>query len=49
MNISLKLNTPCELINVTPYNPLISKCQIKVCYVGEKPNRNKSIITKDAF
>jgi hypothetical protein len=26
MNISLKLNTPCELINVTPYNPLISKC-----------------------
>ena len=22
----LKLNTPCELINVTPYNPLISKC-----------------------
>lgn len=47
MNISLKLNTPCELINVTPYNPLISKCQIKVCYVGEKPNRNQSIITKE--
>lgn len=47
MNISLKLNTPCELINVTPYNPLISKCQIKVCYVGEKPNRNRSIITKE--
>lgn len=47
MNISLKLNTPCELINITPYNPLISKCQIKVCYVGEKPNRNQSIITKE--
>lgn len=47
MNISLKLNTPCELINVIPYNPLISKCQIKVCYVGEKPNRNRSIITKE--
>lgn len=38
---------PCELINVTPVNPLISKCQIKVCYVGEQPNRNKSIITKE--
>ena len=47
MNVSLKLNTPCELINITPYNPLISKCQIKVCYVGEKPNRNQSIITKE--
>ena len=47
MNTSIKLNTPCELINVVPLNPLISKCQIKVCYVGDKPNRNGSIITKD--
>ena len=44
---SIKLNTPCELINVTPLNPLISKCQIKVCWVGDTPNRNKSIITKE--
>lgn len=44
---SVKLNTPCEFINVVPVNPLISKCQIKVCYVGDDPNRNKSIITKD--
>ena len=44
---SIKLNTPCELINLTPVNPLISKCQIKVCYVGDTPNRNKSIITKE--
>ncbi len=44
---SVKLNTPCEFINITPMNPLISKCQIKVCYVGNEPNRNKSIITKD--
>ena len=41
------LDTPCEFINITPVNPLISKCQIKVCYVGDQPNRNKSIITKD--
>ena len=44
---SVLLNTPCEFINITPFNPLISKCQIKVCYVGEQPNRNKSIITKE--
>lgn len=44
---SIKLDTPCEFINVTPVNPLISKCQIKVCYVGKDPNRNRSIITKE--
>lgn len=47
MNLSIKLDSPCELINVVPFNPLISKCQIKVCYVGDEPNRNRSIITKD--
>ena len=44
---SIKLETPCEFINITPINPLISKCQIKVCYVGDTPNRNVSIITKE--
>ena len=44
---SVKLNSPCEFLNITPINPLISKCQIKVCYVGDKPNRNRSIITKE--
>ena len=47
MHTSVKLETPCEFINITPINPLISKCQIKVCYVGEDPNRNGSIITKE--
>ena len=47
MHTSIKLNTPCELINVTPLNPMISKVQIKVCYVGNEPNRNGSIITKE--
>ena len=47
MHTSIKLDTPIEFINITPLNPLISKCQIKVCYVGDKPNRNRSIITKD--
>ncbi len=47
MHTSIKLDTPVEFINITPLNPLISKCQIKVCYVGDKPNRNRSIITKE--
>ena len=47
MNLSIKLDSPCELINIVPFNPLISKCQIKVCWVGEEANRNRSIISKD--
>ena len=47
MNESIRLETPCEVLNITPLNPLISKCEIKVCWVGEDPNRNKSIITKE--
>ena len=44
---SILIESPCELINLTPLNPLISRCQIKVCYVGDTPNRNGSIITKE--
>jgi hypothetical protein len=40
-------SSPIEFIEVTPINPLISKCQIKVCYVSDEPNRNRSIITKE--
>jgi hypothetical protein len=38
-----------ELLNLEPseHSPLISKCQIKVCYVSEDPNRNTSIINKE--
>lgn len=46
MHSSVRLESPVEFLNITPYNPLISKCEIKVCYVGEQANRNKSIITK---
>ena len=47
MHNSIRLDIPCEFINITPVNPLISKCQIKVCYVSDEPNRNRSIITKE--
>lgn len=48
MHISVPKDAQCEFINVSPtQNPLISKCQIKVCYVSDEPNRNGSVITKD--
>ena len=47
VHTSIKMETPIEFINIVKISPLISKCQIKVCYVGEEPNRNKSIITKE--
>lgn len=47
MHTSVKLDSPVEFVNLTPLNPLISKCEIKVCYVGETPNRNGSVITKE--
>ena len=34
-----------EFINITPCNPLISQCEIKVLYVGQ--NRNRSYISKE--
>ena len=34
-----------EFINITSINPLISKCEIKVLYIGQ--NRNRSYITKE--
>lgn len=36
-----------EFIDVVPFNPLISKCTVKVCYVGK--NRNGSEISKDVL
>ena len=47
-HISINMeDMPVEVIESTAINPLISKCQIKVCYVGNEPNRNRSVITKE--
>ena len=43
----LKLDSPIEFIESSKISPFISKVQIKVCYVGDEPNRNHSIITKE--
>lgn len=37
-----------EMLAIHEVNPLISKCQIKVCYVSDEPNRNKTLINKEA-
>lgn len=47
MHNSIAIDSPIEIIDITPtVSPLISKVQIKVCYVGDEPNRNGSVITK---
>ena len=38
---------PIEVLDFEPINPLISKCRIKICYVGQKANRNRSVITRE--
>lgn len=47
-HISVPIPGSIEIINMqaSDFSPLISKCQIKVCYVGDKPNRNRTVITK---
>lgn len=48
MHMSINMeDMPIEIVEMNPVNPLISKCQIKICYVGDTPNRNRSIITKE--
>ena len=44
---SIQLNEPMELIYTEEISPLISRVQIKVCYVDDKPNRNGTVITKE--
>ena len=50
MHVSIPKDAYCEILVVSSpleNNPMFSKCQIKVCYVSDEPNRNVSIITKE--
>ena len=48
MHISIPKDAYCEFVNIEPINnTLWARCQIKVCYVSNEPNRNGSIITKE--
>lgn len=46
MNISIPIDNSIEILEIKEINPLISKCQIKVCYMQDEPNRNGSVITE---
>ena len=45
MHVSIPVENTVEFINFTQISPLISKCQIKVLYVGQ--NRNGTFISKE--
>lgn len=47
MHISIPVANSTEFISMTEISPLISSVQIKVCYVGEQPNRNGTVITRE--
>lgn len=47
MHISVPIANTMEYFNEVKISPLISKVNIKVCYVGQEPNRNGTVITKD--
>ena len=50
MHTSVKLDTPIEFVNLQPteFSPLISKTEIKVCWVDDVEfNRNGTKITKE--
>lgn len=47
MNVSIPIANTMEYLKIENVSPLISKVRIKVCYVGQEPNRNGSVITKE--
>lgn len=47
LHISVPVDNEMEFIDATEISPLISHCNVKVCYVSDEPNRNGTVITKD--
>lgn len=48
MHLSIPKDAYCEFLDIKPIeNKLYAKCQIKVLYVSDEPNRNKTVITKE--
>lgn len=47
MHVSIPVEDSVEIINSTEISPLISHCQIKVCYVGQ--NRNQTYFSKETL
>jgi len=47
MHISVPVEGTAEIIGATEISPLVSRCQVKVFYLDDKPNRNGTVITRD--
>lgn len=47
LHVSIPIQNTMEPIQGTQISPLISKCFVKVCYVGQETNRNGTVITKE--
>ncbi len=47
MHLSIPVANTMEYLNQTEVSPLISHANVKVCYVGQQPNRNRTVITKE--
>lgn len=47
MHLSIPVANTMEYVNQTEVSPLISHANVKVCYVGQQPNRNRTVITKE--
>jgi hypothetical protein len=47
LHLSLPIENTIEYIKDVQLSPFISKGVCKVCYVGQAPNRNNTVITKE--
>lgn len=47
MIVSVPIEDTMEIIEGTEVSPLLTKGVCKVCYVGQEPNRNGTVITKE--
>lgn len=47
MHLSVPVQNTTQIIESTKVSPLVSRCKVKVLYVGEEPNRNRSVITRE--
>lgn len=47
MHNSVPIDGTVEIIETTKISPYLSHTKVKVCYVGQNPNRNNTVITKE--
>lgn len=47
LHTSIPIDGTVEIIEATKVSPYLSHTKVKVCYVGQNPNRNNTVITKE--